>query len=81
MNEVAFEILEHIGTLNERENHDETWTMEINVVSWNGRPPKIDIREWNKSHDRMTKGYTMTEKQAEIMTMCLHNWFRERGNK
>lgn len=34
---------------------------EINVVAWNGGKPKIDVRDWNSAHDRMSRGITLTE--------------------
>jgi hypothetical protein len=27
------------------------WTKELNLVSWNGREPKYDIREWSPDHE------------------------------
>ena len=34
-NEIRFEIIEHIGIL---EQHQTGWNKELNVVSWNGNP-------------------------------------------
>lgn len=35
-------------------------TKELNKVSWNNRPPKYDIRDWDEDHEKMSKGITMT---------------------
>ena len=36
------------------------WTKELNLVSWNDREPKYDIREWSPDHSKMGKGCTLT---------------------
>ena len=78
-NDVTFEIMEHIGVIDEINNREEKWTKEINVVAWNGGKPKIDVRDWNSSHDRMSRGITLTEEQAEKMTTALVQRFRARA--
>ncbi len=52
-----FEVVEEVGTLSEAPNG---WAKELNLVSWNEREPKYDIREWDKSHEKMKKGVTLT---------------------
>lgn len=59
-----FEIKEHIAVL--RENKD-GWSMELNVVAWNGNPEKYDIREWTKGHTAMSRGITLTHREAKIL--------------
>ena len=41
MAEIKYEITEEIGILSERSG----WTKELNMVSWNDRDPKFDIRD------------------------------------
>ena len=53
--DVTFEIVEHIGVIDVNDNREEKWTKEVNVVAWNGGKPKIDIRDWNEAHDRMSQ--------------------------
>ena len=55
-NNITFEIVEHIGVIDTIDNREEKWTKEVNVVAWNGGKPKIDVRDWNSSHDRMSRG-------------------------
>lgn len=69
MNEVTFELLEHLGVLRETKDG---WTKEANVVSWNGGPPKLDIREWDPDHERMTRGITLWEVDAEKLLEILN---------
>jgi hypothetical protein len=49
MADIKFEIKKTIGTLSESAKG---WTKELNLVSWNGREPKYDIREWDPEHER-----------------------------
>ena len=57
---ITFEIKERLGMLDKRNTG---WTLEVNLVSWNGQPVKYDIREWDPEHQRMSKGITLTEPQ------------------
>lgn len=66
--EVTFEIMEHVGVL---ESRNDGWTKEVNIVSWNGGPAKIDIRDWDPAHERMSRGITLMEDTAEKLAMAL----------
>ena len=79
--EVTFEIMEHIGVLDTYDNREQPWTKEVNIVSWNGGPAKIDIRDWSADHERMSRGITLTEEQAEKLAMNLAQRYRERAEK
>ena len=48
MAEVKFEIVKSLGVLSEGARG---WQKEVNLVSWNERNPKFDIREWDPDHD------------------------------
>lgn len=76
-NEVTFEILEHIGVIDTIDNREEKWTKEVNVVAWNGGKPKIDVRDWNSGHDRMSRGITLTEHQAAALVKALFQRYGE----
>ena len=60
MAEIKYEIKEKIGVISE---NDKVWTKELNLISWNDREPKYDIRDWNEGHDRMGKGITLTDEE------------------
>ena len=53
MVEIKFEIINTIGTLSES---SKGWTQELNLISWNGRNPKYDIRDWDPKHQKMRAG-------------------------
>ena len=60
MPEIKFEIIKNIGTLSES---SKGWTKELNLISWNGREPKYDIRDWDPEYQKMGKGVTLTEEE------------------
>ncbi len=64
MADIKFEIKEHMGILSES---NKGWTKELNLISWNDREPKFDIREWDPDHQKMGKGITLS--REEIITL------------
>ena len=70
MNEIKYEIIEHIGVLSE---NDKGWKKEINLISWNEREPKYDIRDWSENHEKMGKGITLSEDEAKRLRNILNN--------
>ena len=77
---MTYNIVKHLGVIAEYTGYNgEKNTKEVNLVSWNGRPPKVDIRDWNADHSKMTKGLTLTEEETEQVCMILHNYMRERS--
>ena len=52
MPDIKFEIVEEIAVLSESNSG---WKRELNLVSWNGREPKYDLRDWDENHVRMGK--------------------------
>ncbi|MGN0650247.1 MAG: YdbC family protein [Oscillospiraceae bacterium] len=62
MAEITFEITKSLGVISETSRG---WTKELNLVSWNDREPKYDIREWSPDHTRMSKGVSLTEEEMQ----------------
>jgi len=71
-----YEIEERIAVLSESE--DGRYTTEVNMISYNGAPAKLDIRKWNRADDRMGKGVTLTEEEAAALVMALADRKAER---
>ena len=63
MKEIKREIIRHIETFSEKND----WKGEVNLISWNGAEPKIDIRNWNEDHTKCSKGLTSTEEEARLL--------------
>lgn len=71
---VSYEIVKHIGVIRETPRG---YTKEVNLVSWNGAKPKIDIRDWDADHERMSKGIALTEEDAQKVAELILNYFKE----
>ena len=67
MAEIKFEVTKHIGTLSEG---SKGWTKELNMVSWNDRDSKYDIRDWAPGREKMGKGVTLSADEiANLRTL------------
>ena len=68
--EYSYEIVEEIAILSE---NNKGWRKELNLVSWNGRPPKFDLRDWAPDHEKMGKGLTLTNEEFEQLQKAIEN--------
>ncbi|MCL2718615.1 MAG: YdbC family protein [Lachnospiraceae bacterium] len=68
MAEIKYEITKHIGVLSE---NAKGWRKELNLVSWNDREPKYDIRDWAPEHEKMGKGVTLSTEEIEMLKKLL----------
>lgn len=60
-----FEITERIATINSSGDY----TTELNRVSFNGYPAKLDLRKWKDG--KPLKGITLTEDEARSLFEAL----------
>lgn len=63
--EFTYQILEHIVTLSTNEDV----TKELNLISFNGKPPVYDLRRWKSG--KMQKGITLTAEELEALKQAL----------
>lgn len=68
--EFSYEIIEEIAILSE---NAKGWRKELNLVSWNGRSPKFDLRDWSPEHEKMGKGLTLTNEEFEALQKAIEN--------
>ncbi|MBP3898517.1 MAG: hypothetical protein J6D57_11900 [Mogibacterium sp.] len=66
--EIEFKLVEKLGVL---DTHKSGWAREVNIVAWNGKPPKFDIRDWDPEHERMSRGITLHEREAVRLAKIL----------
>lgn len=59
--EIKFEIVKNVGTISEG---SKGWKKELNVIKWNDRDPKYDLRDWSPDHTKMGKGITLTKEEV-----------------
>lgn len=57
MADIKFQIKETIGTLSES---SKGWKKELNLISWNDKEAKYDLRDWDQEREKMGKGVTLT---------------------
>ncbi|MEG2985601.1 MAG: YdbC family protein [Paraclostridium sp.] len=67
---IKFDIQENCGVISESGNG---WTKELNLVSWNDRPAKFDIRDWDADHQKMGKGLTLSNDELRELKKILNN--------
>ena len=58
MADIKYEIKESLGELSET---GKTWRKELNLISWNDKEAKYDIRDWSPEHEKMGKGVTLSK--------------------
>jgi hypothetical protein len=61
MASLKFEIIKTVGIVSEGAKG---WKKELNLISWNDREPKYDIRDWDQTHEKMGKGITLSKEEV-----------------
>ena len=70
MKEFKYEKVQHIGTVTDTDN----MTLEVNIIRFNGKEPKVDIRRWDRRNgERMLKGIAITKEEAVILREVLQH--------
>lgn len=79
-NRINYEVHENLGVISTSKNG---WTREVNLISWEGGAPKIDIRSWDPDHERMDRGKaTFTKSEAiELMKILEARFGRTNENQ
>jgi hypothetical protein len=70
MAEIKYEIVKKIGILSQAASG---WTKELNLISWNDREPKYDIRDWSADGGKMGKGVTLSSEELLALRELLNN--------
>jgi hypothetical protein len=60
MTEIKYEIVKKIGALSKSASG---WAKELNLISWNDRDAKYDIRDWSADAGKMGKGVTLSREE------------------
>ena len=69
MTEIKYDIIETLAVLSEG---SKGWKKELNLISWNDREPKYDIRDWSEEHVKMRKGVTFTLSELQALKEALN---------
>ena len=70
MADIKFEIKETVGVIAESAKG---WKQELNLISWNGKQAKYDLREWSPEHEKMGKGVTLTSDELKSLKELLNS--------
>jgi hypothetical protein len=70
MSEIKFEIVKKVGVLSKSASG---WAKEVNLISWNDREPKYDIRDWSADGSKMGKGVTLLKDELIALRDLLNN--------
>ncbi|MCL1631083.1 PC4/YdbC family ssDNA-binding protein [Sporolactobacillus sp. CPB3-1] len=70
--EVTFSIVTHYGII---ATENSGWTKELNLVSWNAREAKFDIRSWAPDKKKMGRGITLTNVECDTLRNLLNRHF------
>lgn len=69
MSDIKYEIIKKIGVLSTSASG---WSKEVNLISWNDREPKYDIRDWSVEHEKMGKGVTLSTEEVLALKKLLN---------
>lgn len=69
MAEIKYEIIETIGSISE---NSKGWSKELNLISWNDREAKYDLRDWAPEHQKMAKGITLSREELAKLKEILN---------
>ena len=68
MREIQYEIVKEIAVMS---TGDSGYTKEINLISWNGKEPKYDIRSFSPNREKCGKGITLNADEAAALLKAL----------
>ena len=69
MGDIKYEIKKTVGALSE---NNKGQPKELNLISWNDRDPKHDIRDWAPEHEKMGKGVTLSVEELKKLRKLLN---------
>jgi hypothetical protein len=66
---IKYEVVKKIGVLSKSPSG---WEKQLNLVSWNDRDPKYDLRDWSEDGSKMSKGITLTKEELVALKELLN---------
>ena len=70
MADIKFEIEKELGVIAESAKG---WKKELNLISWNSKEAKYDLREWSPEHEKMGKGVTLSKDELKVLKELLNS--------
>ena len=69
MADIKYEVVKKFGVLSKAASG---WAKEVNLISWNDREPKYDIRDWSTDGTKMGKGVTLSKDELLALRNLLN---------
>lgn len=69
MVDIKYEIEKELGYISESAKG---WKKELNLIRWNGKEAKYDLRDWSPEHEKMGKGITLTIDELKVLKDILN---------
>lgn len=69
MADIKYEIVRKVGVLSRSASG---WAKELNLISWNDREPKYDLRDWSADGEKMGKGVTLSREELLALRELLN---------
>jgi hypothetical protein len=69
VSDIKYEIVKQIGILSKSASG---WTKELNLISWNDREAKYDLRDWSPDREKMGKGVTLSREELLALKELLN---------
>lgn len=69
MADIKYEIIKKIGVVSKAGS---SWAKELNLISWNDREPKYDLRDWSADGSKMGKGVTLSKDELLALRELLN---------
>ncbi|MDX9991623.1 MAG: PC4/YdbC family ssDNA-binding protein [Anaerolineales bacterium] len=69
MADIKYEIVQKIGTLS---TSAKGWAKQLNLISWNEREAKYDLRDWAPENKQMGKGLTLSKEELKALRDLLN---------
>ncbi|GAA0783586.1 YdbC family protein [Hathewaya limosa] len=70
MADIKYEIEKELGSISES---PKGWKKELNLISWNGKEAKYDLRDWAPNHEKMGKGITLSIDELKSLKELLNS--------
>ena len=70
MADIKYDIVKEVGVVSDSSTG---WTKELNLISWNNREAKYDLRDWAPEHAKMGKGITLSLDELKELKNLLNS--------
>lgn len=72
-------VMKRIATISQ--GNEGEYSLELNLISWNGNEPKLDLRRWRRKQDGSKiaqKGLTLTSFELEALNKTLSEILKDK---